>query len=298
MPYESSSPRDPPGSVLLQSFLGGQWVRGDDSPIPLHNPATGDVVARLSPGRADLARALQFAREQGGPALRGLTFAARGQLLGRIAEVLTAERSRWLEIARINSGNTAADAAIDIDGAIGTLKYFAKLGSQIGELHLLTDGDSSRIARDPNLEALHLGVPLDGVAVHINAFNFPAWGLWEKAAVSLLAGVPVLAKPATATAWLAHDMVASVVDQAGLPPGSLSLLAGPVGDLLDHVGLGDVVAFTGSAETAQRLRGHAAFSRGARLNLETDSVNAAILGPGRDRERRRSPCSAAKSFER
>ena len=280
MPNESSSPQDPSGPVLLQSFLGGQWVRGDDSPIPLHNPATGDVVARLSPGRADLAQALQFARGQGGPALRGLTFAARAQLLGRIAEVLNAERGRWLEIARINSGNTAADAAIDIDGAIGTLKYFAKLGGQIGEVQLLTDGDSGRIARDPNLEALHIGVPLNGVAVHINAFNFPAWGLWEKAAVSLLAGVPVLAKPATATAWLAHDMVATVVDQAGLPPGSLSLLAGPVGGLLDHVGLGDVVAFTGSAGTAQRLRAHAAFSRGVRLNLETDSVNAAILGPG------------------
>jgi 3,4-dehydroadipyl-CoA semialdehyde dehydrogenase len=234
----------------------------------------------LSSGGADLARALQFAREEGGPALHHLTFAARAQLIGRIAEILTAHRSRWFEIARINSGNTAADAAIDIDGAIATLKYVAKLGSQIGDVRLLADGDSGRIARDPNLEALHIGVPLDGVAVHINAFNFPAWGLWEKAAVSLLAGVPVLAKPATSTAWLAHDMVASVVDQAGLPPGSLSLLAGPVGDLLDHVGLGDVVAFTGSAATAQHLRAHAAFSRGARLNLETDSVNAAVLGPG------------------
>ena len=277
---KSLSPEDPPGSVLLQSFLGGQWVRGDGDPISLHNPATGDVVAELTPGGADLARALQFAREQGGPALRGLTFAERGQLIGRIADTLTAERSRWFEIARVNSGNTAADATIDIDGAIGTLKYFAKLGSQIGDVRLLTDGDSGRIARDPNLEALHIGVPLDGVAVHINAFNFPAWGLWEKAAVSLLAGVPVLAKPATSTAWLAHDMVASVVSEAGLPPGSLSLLAGPVGDLLDHVGFGDVVAFTGSALTAQRLAAHAAFSRGARLNLETDSVNAAILGLG------------------
>ncbi len=280
MHYKSSAPQHPPGSVLLQSFLAGQWVRGDGDPIALHNPATGDVVAELSPGGADLARALQFAREQGGHALRELTFAARGQLIGRIAEILTAERSRWFEIARINSGNTAADAAIDVDGALATLKYFAKLGSQIGDVRLLIDGDSGRIARDPNLEALHIGVPLDGVAVHINAFNFPAWGLWEKAAVSLLAGVPVLAKPATSTAWLAHDMVASVIDQASLPPGSLSLLAGPVADLLDHVGIGDVVAFTGSATTAERLRAHAAFSRGARLNLETDSVNAAILGPG------------------
>jgi 3,4-dehydroadipyl-CoA semialdehyde dehydrogenase len=280
MHYKSSSPHDAAGLPLLQSFLDGEWVRGDGDPIPLHNPATGDVVAHLSPGGKDLDRALRFARQQGGPALRELTFAARGQLIGRIAEVLAAERSRWFEIARINSGNTAADAAIDVDGAIATLRYFAKVGSQIGEVRLLADGDSGRIARDPNLEALHIGVPLDGVAVHINAFNFPAWGLWEKAAVSLLAGVPVLAKPATSTAWLAHDMVVSVLDQAGLPLGSLSLLVGPVADLLDHVGLGDVVAFTGSAVTAEGLRGHAAFGRGARLNLETDSVNAAILGPG------------------
>jgi 3,4-dehydroadipyl-CoA semialdehyde dehydrogenase len=279
MHYKSSSPHDAAGLPLLQSFLEGEWVRGDGDPTPLHNPATGDVVAHLSPGGKDLDRALRFARQQGGAALRDLTFAARGQLIGRIAEVLAGERSRWFEIARINSGNTAADAAIDVDGAIATLRYFAKVGSQIGERRLLADGDAGRIARDPNLEALHIGVPLDGVAVHINAFNFPAWGLWEKAAVSLLAGVPVVTKPATSTAWLAHDMVAAVVEQAILPPGSLSLLAGPVAELLDHIGLGDVVAFTGSAATAERLRTHAAFSRGARLNLETDSVNAAILGP-------------------
>ena len=147
-------------------------------------------------------------------------------------------------------------------------------------MQLLADGDSGRIGRDPNLEALHIGVPVDGVAIHINAFNFPAWGLWEKAAVSLLAGVPVLAKPATATAWLAHDMLAAVIDGPVCHPAACLCSRVQSRDLLDHVGLGDVVVFTGSASTAAALRTHAAFARGARLNLETDSVNAAILGPG------------------
>ena len=120
-----------------------------------------------------------------------------------------------------------------MDGSIGTLKYFAKIGAKLGDAHMLRDGAPMRLARDQNFQGLHVGVPLDGVAVHINAFNFPAWGLWEKAAVSLLAGVPVLAKPATSTAWLAQEMVNAVIEAGILPPGSLSILCGSPNDLLD-----------------------------------------------------------------
>ena len=137
-----------------------------------------------------------------------------------------------------------------------------------------------RLARDQNFQGLHVGVPLDGVAVHINAFNFPAWGLWEKAAVSLLAGVPVLTKPATATAWLAQEMVSAVIEAGILPPGSLSILCGSPNDLLDHLRLGDVVAFTGSAETGAGVRQHPRIQQqGVRVNIEADSLNAALLGP-------------------
>ena len=189
-------------------------------------------------------------------------------------------RDEWYEIARKNSGNTKADAAIDVDGSIGTLKYFAKIGAKLGDAHMLRDGSPMRLARDQNFQGLHVGVPLDGVAVHINAFNFPAWGLWEKAAVSLLAGVPVLSKPATSTAWLAQEMVHAVIEAGVLPPGALSILCGSPNDLLDHLRLGDVVAFTGSADTGDGIRQHPRIrQQGVRVNIEADSLNAALLGP-------------------
>ncbi len=238
------------------------------------------MVAYASSKGLDLKSALEHARTVGGAELRKLNYAQRAELLGKIADALAAKRDRWFEIARLNSGNTKADAAIDIDGAIGTLKYFAKIGGKLGEARMLRDGSPARLARDANFQGLHVGVPLDGVAVHINAFNFPSWGLWEKAAVSLLAGVPVLAKPATSTAWLAQEMVAAVIEAGVLPPGALSLLVGSAGDLLDHLQLGDAVAFTGSADTADTIRQSAGIrNHGARLNVEADSLNSSLLGP-------------------
>ena len=165
-------------------------------------------------------------------------------------------------------------------GAIGTLKYYAKIGGALGEAAFLADGAPARLVRDPNFQGLHLGIPIEGAAIHINAYNFPAWGLWEKAAVALLAGVPVFAKPATATAWLAVAMVRAVTDAAILPDGALSVLAGGAGDLLDHVRFGDAVAFTGSASTAEAIRSHPRVrAEGVRVNVEADSLNAALLAP-------------------
>ena len=152
-----------------------------------------------------------------------------------------------------NSGNTKIDAAIDIDGGIGTLKYYARLGAGLGEARMLLDEKPVRLAKAENYQAIHLMVPRRGVAVHINAFNFPSWGLWEKAAVSLLAGMPVFAKPASATALLAHEMVRDVVAAKALPDGTLSLLVGGANDLLDHLTSDDV-------DRLHRLRRH----RGAR----------------------------------
>ena len=200
--------------------------------------------------------ALEYSRNVGGAELRQLTYGQRAELLGKIADALVARRDEWFEIARKNSGNTKADALIDVDGSIGTLKYFAKIGAKLGNARLLRDGAPMRLARDANFQGLHVGVPLTGVAIHINAFNFPAWGLWEKAAVSLLAGVPVLAKPATSTAWLAQEMVSAVIEAGILPPGALSILCGSPNDLLDHLQSGDVVAFTGSADTGDSIRRH------------------------------------------
>lgn len=265
---------------VLQSYLGGKWQSGAGEGVALVDPTNGDIVASASSKGLDLGTALSYSRNVGGEELRKLTYGQRAELLGKIADVLAARRDEWFEIARKNSGNTKADAMIDIDGSIGTLKYFAKIGAKLGDARMLRDGAPSRLARDPNFQGLHVGVPLDGVAVHINAFNFPAWGLWEKAAVSLLAGVPVLAKPATSTAWLAQEMVNAVIEAGILPPGALSILCGSPSDLLDHLQFGDVVAFTGSADTGEGIRHHPRIRKqNIRVNIEADSLNAALLGP-------------------
>ncbi|HTA46279.1 MAG TPA: 3,4-dehydroadipyl-CoA semialdehyde dehydrogenase [Bryobacteraceae bacterium] len=268
------------GVCDLKSYLGGRWVGGSGQGHELVNPVNGAAVARCSTGGMDLAAALTFARRYGGPTLRALSFKARAGLLAAIADALAARRERWFEIAKVNSGNTKADAAIDIDGAIGTIRYFSRLGAGLGESRILAEGSPARLARDANFQGLHVGVPVKGVAVHINAYNFPAWGLWEKASVSLLSGVPVLAKPATATAWLAEEMVQCVVESGILPEGAISVACGPAYGLLESLEFGDVVCFTGSAGTGNSIRSHPrVLSRGVRVNIEADSLNAAILGP-------------------
>jgi 3,4-dehydroadipyl-CoA semialdehyde dehydrogenase len=265
---------------VLQSYLGGKWQSGSGEGASLVNPTTGDIVASASSKGLDLKAALDYCRNVGGPALRKLSYAQRAELLGKVADALAARRDDWFEIARKNSGNTKADASIDVDGSIGTLKFFAKIGSKLGDARILRDGAPMRLARDANFQGLHVGVPLDGVAVHINAFNFPAWGLWEKGAVSLLAGVPVLAKPATSTAWLAQEMVSAVIEAGILPDGALSILCGSPNDLLDYLKLGDVVAFTGSADTGEAIRQNKRVrEQNIRVNIEADSLNSALLGP-------------------
>jgi 3,4-dehydroadipyl-CoA semialdehyde dehydrogenase len=264
----------------LDSYLSGRWQRGEGIETTLVDPVTGDELATVSAKSLDLEAALEFARGEGQRGLRGLTYAERAKLIGAVADVLTANRARYEAIAIANSGNTKTDAAIDVDGGIGTLKYYARLGAGLGDGRTLLDEKPVRLAKAENYQAIHLMVPRRGVAVHINAFNFPSWGLWEKAAVSLLAGVPVLAKPASATALLAHAMVKDVIGAKILPEGALSLLCGSAGQLLDALTADDLVAFTGSADTAARVRGHRnVIAKNVPVNIEADSINAALLAP-------------------
>src|SRR5271166_47583 len=213
----------------LESYLSGRWARGDGVETRLSDPVRGDELATVSARGLDLEGALAFARSEGQGGLRGLSYAQRGKIVGAVADVLVANRARYEEIAIANSGNTKNDAAIDIDGGIGTLKYYARLGSGLGDARMLLDEKPVRLAKAENYAAVHVLLPRRGVAVHINAFNFPGWGLWEKAAVALLAGMPVLAKPASATALLAHAMVKDVVAARVLPEGALNLLCGGAG---------------------------------------------------------------------
>src|SRR6476646_12249406 len=221
-------------SEHLESYLSGRWVRGEGVETRLVDPVKGDELAMASSKGVDLTAALEFARTQGQGGLRTMSYAQRGKLLGAVADVLTSNRARYEEIAIANSGNTKIDAAIDIDGGIGTLKYYARLGAGLGDTRMLLDEKPVRLAKAENYQAIHLMLPRRGVAIHINAFNFPSWGLWEKAGVALISGMPVLAQPASATAWLAHEMVRDVIAATVLPDGVLSLLVGGAGDLLAH----------------------------------------------------------------
>ncbi|KIL97664.1 Benzaldehyde dehydrogenase [Paramagnetospirillum magnetotacticum MS-1] len=266
--------------IRLQSYLAGRWQDGAGSGAQLKDPVSGEVLATASGDGLDMAEALAHARTKGGPVLRALSFAARAGLINAVAGVLAENRERYNSIALANSGNTALDAALDVDGGIGTLKYYASIGRKLGEAHLLAEATDDQLTKDEAFRGRHIWTTIQGVAVHINAFNFPSWGLWEKAAVSLLAGVPFLAKPATATCLLAYEMVKDVVEAGVLPEGALSLLCGGGRDLMDHLQPGDVVAFTGSADTAAQLRSNPnVIAANIRFAVEADSLNLCALGP-------------------
>jgi oxepin-CoA hydrolase/3-oxo-5,6-dehydrosuberyl-CoA semialdehyde dehydrogenase len=260
---------------LLASHLAGKWSTGSGAKTPLVNPATEEVLAEVHGGGHDLAAAFQFARGTGARELGALTFAQRGALLASLAKAIHGAREELIALAVANGGNTRGDAKFDIDGGAVTLSYYAELGSKLGSAPLLGDGEPIQVGRTARMGGQHVWARRRGVAVHINAFNFPAWGLCEKLACALLAGMPVISKPATATALVAHRL--TQLFEPLLPPGALQVLIGPAGALLDNLGPGDVVAFTGGSATAKMLRGK--LPEPVRLNIEADSLNAAILGP-------------------
>ncbi len=264
---------------LLASHLAGTWSPGSGSRTPLVNPATEEVLAEVSAGGHDFAAAFAHARGPGARELAGLSFAKRGALLGALAKAIHGAREELIALAVANGGNTRSDAKFDIDGGAVTLSHYAELGAKLGNGTLLADGEPIQVGRTARMAGQHVWARRPGVAVHINAFNFPAWGLCEKLACALLAGMPVITKPATATALVAHRL--AQLFEPVLPSGVLQTLIGPAGSLLDNVGANDVVAFTGGAATAKSLRTKLAGS-GARLNIEADSLNAAVLGPDVD----------------
>ncbi len=265
----------------LRSYVRGDWHEASEGFRSLVDPSTGEEIARASSAGVDFAAVLAWARESGGPALRALSFAQRADLLKAMARALRDHRDELLELSRVNSGTTRPDGSFDVDGATGTLAYYAGLGKRLGDRHRLVEDEGVQLARTEELWGRHVLVPRRGVAVHVNAFNFPAWGFAEKAACSLLAGLPMITKPATATAMVAHRAVAIVLAAGVLPEGALQLVCGGTGDLLDLLGPQDVFAFTGSADTAEALRDRDNLRRAnTRINVEADSLNAAVLAPG------------------
>ena len=260
--------------------MSGQWSEGAGIGESLIDPVTGDELARISSQGVDLEAALAFARTKGGPALRRLTYAQRAEMLGKIADVLAANREEYFRLSLLNLGANQADASFDVDGAIYTVKYYAKIGKALGEGKMLKEGGQVPLSKNNVFAGQHFLTPAKGAAIFINAFNFPAWGLCEKAAPALLSGVPFIVKPASPTAWLTHRMVEDIVKAGILPAGAISIICGSARDLLEHVREEDVVSFTGSADTAARIRSHAnVLRRSVRVNIEADSINSAILGP-------------------
>lgn len=265
---------------LLANHVAGRWQHGSGSGTPLFDPVLGTELARVDATGLDLPEAFRFARDTGGAGLRALTYRQRAALLGAVLKVLQTHRDAYDEIATANSGTVKNDSAVDIDGAIFTLGQYAKWGDALGDVQVLRDGDALKLGKEPVFLSQHLQVPTQGVALFINAFNFPAWGLWEKAAPALLSGVPVIVKPGTATAWLTQRMVRDVVDAGVLPAGALSVICGSSKGLMDALEPFDVVSFTGSAETGALIRSHAAVAqRSVRANIEADSLNSALLMP-------------------
>lgn len=263
----------------LESYVCGGWTPGTRDGQVLLDAATAQPVARIDATGLDFADVLTHGR-RAGAGLRAMTFHERAGMLKALGLALL-ERKEEFYTESLHTGATRADAWVDIEGGIGTMLTFASKGRrELPNTSLLTDGEVEVLSKDGSFVAQHILSPLEGVAVHINAFNFPIWGMLEKIAPTLLAGVPCVVKPASQTAYLTELCVRRIIDTGLLPEGALQLICGSVGDLLDHVSEQDAVTFTGSAATGRKLKTHpAVVANSVRFTMEADSLNASILGP-------------------
>jgi oxepin-CoA hydrolase/3-oxo-5,6-dehydrosuberyl-CoA semialdehyde dehydrogenase len=266
--------------ALLRSYVSGHWVTPDGDGRPVLDAVTGEEVARVSAAGVDLAAALAYGRSAGGPALRELTFHQRAGLLKALGSHLREHRDELYALSA-RTGATLADSKFDIDGGIGVLLgYASKARRELPNDTVYLDGAVEQLGKSGQFAAQHIMTSRRGVAVQINAFNFPIWGPLEKLAPAFLAGVPSLIKPASQTAYLTARLVELMTDSGLLPAGSVQLVCGSAGDLLDHLTEQDLVSFTGSAATARQLRAHPVVTgRSVRFNAEADSLNCSILGP-------------------
>jgi oxepin-CoA hydrolase/3-oxo-5,6-dehydrosuberyl-CoA semialdehyde dehydrogenase len=262
----------------LENYITGNWITGDGAGQALQDAVTGEAVAFASTKGLDFKSILQYGREVGNPNLRKLSFHERGRMLKALAMHLMERKDRFYQVS-YHTGATKADSWIDIEGGIGNLFANASLRRKFPDLPYCTDGDPIGLSKGGSFMGHHLLVPKEGVAVHINAYNFPVWGMLEKCAVNWLAGVPAIVKPASVTSYLTEAVVREIIASGILPEGALQLLCGSAGDLLDHVTSQDVVTFTGSKSTGLMLKAHKAIlEESVPFNMEADSLNALVLG--------------------
>ena len=265
--------------MQLKSYVAGRWHAGDRDLQQLRDATTGQVIATASTAGIHFAGVLAHARQVGGPALRRLTFHERAALLKALAKRLSELKEEFYTLS-FSTGATRADSWIDIDGGIGTLFAYASRGvRELPNSQVFVDGDVEPLSKTGSFIGQHICVPREGAALHINAFNFPVWSMLEKLAPTLLAGVPAIVKPATATSYLAELVFRRIIESGLLPEGAVQLVCGSLGDLFTHLSGQDIVSFTGSATTANQLRSHPAVLRSAvRFIAETDSINSCVLG--------------------
>ncbi len=264
----------------LENYVLGQWVEGAGTGTTLFNAVTGVEVAVASSEGLDFKAMLEYGRTVGGPALRALTFHQRARILKALAQYLTARKEEFYRVSAW-TGATKGDSWIDVDGGIGTLFAYASRGRrEFPDETYFVDGGPEALSKGGTFIGRHICVPMEGVAVQINAFNFPVWGMLEKLSTSFLAGVPTIVKPATVTSYLTESVAKAMVESGLLPAGTFQLICGSAGDLLDHLTSQDSVAFTGSASTGQMLKGsRSILEHNVRFNQEADSLNFSMLGP-------------------
>ena len=262
----------------LENYLSGQWITGDGEGQELFDAVTGDTIGFASTRGLDFKAALAYARKKGNPALRRMTFQERGRMLRALAIHLLSKKEQFYAVS-YRTGATRIDSWIDIEGGIGNLFSNASLRRKLPDEIFALDGDPVNLGKNNSFMGHHILVPKEGVAIHINAYNFPVWGMLEKIAVNLLAGVPAVVKPATVTSFLTEVVVREIIASKILPEGALQLICGSAGDLLLHVESQDVVTFTGSASTGLKLKSHPAIlEHNVPFNLEADSLNCIVLG--------------------
>src|SRR5215470_15991746 len=265
--------------AVVRSYIAGRWY-APDSGVPVYDAATGAPVAEVSSEGIDFAAALAYGRQVGGPALRELTFHERAELAKAIGQLLRKHRDELYELS-YRTGATLYDSKFDIDGGIGVLlSYASKAKRELPNDKVIVEGQSEQLGKEGDFLGQHVLTPRHGVAVQVNAFNFPVWGPLEKLAPALIAGVPALIKPATQTAYLTARLAELIVESGLLPDGSVQLVCGSAAGLLDHLTEQDLLGFTGSASTARQLRSHPnVVARAVRFNAEADSLNCSVLGP-------------------
>src|SRR5579864_315340 len=262
----------------LGNYVMGRWIEGDGDFQILADAVTGTPVYQAGTRGLDFLEILQYARTVGNPALRKMTFHERGRMLKALAFHLQKHLETFYQIS-FQTGATRADSWIDLEGGIGNLFSYASLRRKFPDQPFCIDGDPINLSRENHFMAQHILVPKEGVAVHINAYNFPVWGMLEKIAVNLLAGMPAIVKPATCTSFLTEAVVREIHASGILPPGSLQLICGSTGNLLDLLNAQDVVTFTGSASTGLKLKSNPKILReNVPFTMEADSLNCIVLG--------------------